>query len=126
VVVPGLAFDRRESRELSELVCGRPDERQLTFLRQHQQQVLIRQQHDLAVAVASVLPLALAVLQVDARETAAVEAESMAFVDDEVVEVGLQPDRGPALLDGPSAGSVPDRDTTHASAPAEPGAAPDA
>src|SRR5207248_11305393 len=67
-VVPGLAFDRRESRELPELVWGRPDERQLTLLREHQQQVLIRQQHELTVAVPSVLPLALAVFQVDARE----------------------------------------------------------
>ena len=54
---------------------------------------LIGQQHELAVAVASVLPLAPAVLQVDAREKAAVKAERMAFVNDEVVELGLQPDR---------------------------------
>src|SRR5439155_22091815 len=115
-----------DSRELPELVRGRPGERQITFLRQHQQHVLIRQQHELAVAVASVLPLALAVLQVDAREKAAVEAEGMTFVNDEVVEIGLQSDRGPALFDGPSARSVPDRDTTHADfGAAEPGAAAD-
>ena len=43
-VVPRLALDRRESRELSELVWAGCDERQLTFFRQHQQQVLVRQQ----------------------------------------------------------------------------------
>ena len=47
-------------------------------------------------------------------------------MDDKVVEVGLQPDRGPALFNGPSAGLVPDRDTAHAgSGAAEPGAAAD-
>ena len=82
-VVPGLARDRREPCELGELVGSRPDQRQLTLFRQHQQQVLVGQQDELAVAVASALPLALAVLEVDAREDAAVEAEGMAFVNDE-------------------------------------------
>src|SRR5262249_33884778 len=89
-VVPGLALDRWESRELRELVRGRPDKSQLTPLRQHQQQVLVSQQDELAVAVASALPLALAVLEVDAREDVAVEAVGMTLVNDEVVEVGLQ------------------------------------
>ena len=66
------------------------------------------------MAVASALPLALAVLEVDAREDAAVEAEGMALVNDEVVEVRLQPARRPALLDGPSGRSVRDRDAAHA------------
>ena len=113
-VVPGLALDRREPRDLRELVGGRPDQRQFALLRQHQQQVLVGQQDELAMAVASALPLALAVLEVDAREDAAVEAEGMALVNDEVVEVGLQPDRRPALFDGPSAGSVRDRDAARA------------
>ena len=117
-VVPGLALDRREPRELRELVGGRRDQRQFAFFRQHQQQVLIGQQDELAVAVASALPLALAVLEVDAREDAAVEAEGMAVVNDEVVEVGLQPDRGPALFGGPSAGSVRDRDAAQSPLPA--------
>src|ERR1017187_3814906 len=108
-VVPGLALERREPRELRELIGDRPDQRQLTLFRQHQKQVLIGQQDELAVAVASALPLALAVLEVDAREDAAVEAEGIAIMNDEVVEVGLQPIRGPALFDGPSAGSTRDR-----------------
>src|SRR6266849_3065010 len=112
-VVPGLALDRREPRELGELIGGRLDQRQLTLFRQHQQHVLIGQQDELAVAVASALPGALAVLEVDAREDAAVEAEGMAIVHDEVVEVGLQPVRGPALLDLPSAGSTRNRDAAH-------------
>src|SRR5437667_9404186 len=51
----------------------------------------------------------LAVLKVNAREDVAVEAEGMTLVNDEVVEVGLQPVRGPALFDGPSALAVRDR-----------------
>ena len=50
------------------------------------------------MAVASALPLARAVLDVDAGEDTAVEAEGMAVVNDEIVEIGLQPDRCPALL----------------------------
>ncbi len=38
----------------------------------------------------------------------------MAAVNDEVVEVGLQPDRGPALFGGPSAGAVRDREAARA------------
>src|SRR2546426_3815053 len=113
-MVPGLPFDRREARELLELVGRRLDQRQLPVLRQHQQQILGWQQHELAVAVASALPRALAVLEIDAREDAAVEAEGMALVNDEVVEIGLQPGRGPALFDGPSAGAVCDRDAARA------------
>src|SRR5438034_9991054 len=56
----------------------------------------------------------LAVLEVDAREDAAVEAEGMALVNDEVVEVGLQRVRAPALFDRPSAGFVRDRDAAYA------------
>jgi len=38
----------------------------------------------------------------------------MAFVNDEVVEVGLGPVGGPALCDGPSAGTVHDRHVARA------------
>src|SRR5713226_804817 len=72
-VVPGLALDRREPCELPELIVGCGDQRQLAFLRQHQQHVLVGQQDELAVAVPSALPLAIAVLEVDAPENAAVE-----------------------------------------------------
>ena len=102
-VVPGLTLDRRETREFGELAGGGPDQRQLSLLREHEQQVLVRQQDELAVAVASAFPLALAVLEVNARKDGAVESESIAIVNDEVVEVGLQPGRCPALFDGPSA-----------------------
>src|SRR5260370_12764145 len=106
-MVPGLALDRRESRDLLELVGGRPDQRQLTLLRHHQQQVLLGQQHELAAAVASALPLARAVLEVDARESAAVEAVGMAPVHDEVVEVETQPVRRPTLAPPPAPAFVP-------------------
>src|SRR6185437_14415675 len=58
------------------------------------------------MAVSSALPFELAVREVDARENAAVETESVAIVNDQVVEEGIQVFRCPALLDGPSAGSV--------------------
>ena len=101
-VVPGLAVEYLESGELRELIWHRADQSQLTFFRQHQQQVLFGQEHELTVAVTSTLPLARAVLQVDAREDAAIEAKGVALVNDEVVEVGLQPARCPALIDAPA------------------------
>jgi hypothetical protein len=58
------------------------------------------------MAVASALPQARAILDVGAGEDAAVEAEDIAFVDDEVVEVRLQRARRPALFDGPSGRSM--------------------
>src|SRR5688500_6833720 len=78
-VVPGFALDCRELRDLRELAGGGLDQRQLAFIRQHQQQVLFGQQDELAGAVASALPLALAVFDAYAGEDAAVEAEGMAF-----------------------------------------------
>ena len=87
-VVPGLTLDRRESCELSEPVGSRIDQRQLTLLCHHQQQVLIGQQDELAGAVTATFPFALSVLGVDAREDAAVEAEGVAFVNNEVAELG--------------------------------------
>src|SRR6266404_6471674 len=118
-VVPGLALHRREPRDLGELAGDRRDKRKFTLLRQHQQQVLVSQQEQLAVAVTSALPLALAVLEVDASENAADEPETMSVVNDEVIEVGLQPDRRPTLLDGPSAGSSRNRETARAAAVAD-------
>src|SRR5260370_9076244 len=38
--------------QLGEPIGGRPDQRQLTFFRQHQEQVLIGKQNELAIAVA--------------------------------------------------------------------------
>ena len=73
--------------------------------------------------VASALPLAPAVGEIDAGEEAPVEAVGMALVNDEIVEVGLQPNRRPALFDGPSRGSMRDRDAAHADFPADSGAA---
>ena len=72
------------------------------------------------MAVAPALPLARAVLEIDARENAAVEAEGMALVHDEVVEVRLQPARRPALLHDPSARLVRDGETEHAVLAASP------
>src|SRR5258706_1314610 len=97
-MVPGFALDRLEPRELSELLRRRSDERQLAFLGRHEQQVLIGQQDQLTVAVSSTLPFALTVLEVKAREDAAVEAECVTSVNDEVVEVRLQCCRRPTLL----------------------------
>ena len=116
-VVPGLALDRRGPRELREPVGGRPDQRQFALLRQHQQQVLVGQEDELAVAVASPFPFARAVLEVDASEDAAVEAVSMALVNDKVVEAWPQPFRRPALFHGPSARSVRDREATSPDSP---------
>src|SRR5688572_28138654 len=62
------------------------------------------------MAVASALPLTFAILEVDTCEDAAVKAESMAIVDDEIIEVRLQPIRSPALLDIPSVWTICDRE----------------
>ena len=104
-----------ESGELRELIWRRADQSQLTFFRHHEQQILVRQEHELTVAVTSALPLARAVLQVDAREDAAIEAKGVALVNDEVVEVGLQPARCPALIDAPAGGSACDPEAADAS-----------
>src|SRR4051812_21710923 len=102
-MVPGLALNGREPRQFRELVGGRPNQRQLALLRQHQQQPLVTQQQELACPVASALPLALAVLDVDAGENATVEAERVAVVNYEVVEVRLEPDGRPPVVGGPRA-----------------------
>ncbi len=52
-VVPGLALDCRESRELRELVGSRLYQYHLTLLRQHEQHILVGQEHELAIAVPS-------------------------------------------------------------------------
>src|SRR5436189_6093412 len=105
-MVPGLAADGRSAAELLESVGRRADERELPFFGQHQQHLGIRQQHELTAAVAASLPLARAVRQVDAREDRAVEAERVAFVADEVVELRLQAVRGSALRDRTLNGGV--------------------
>ena len=73
-MVPGLAFDGRNSRELSELLRRCRHERDVAVFRKHEQQILIGQQEELSVPVASALPFALAVLGVDASQNAAIEA----------------------------------------------------
>ena len=72
------------------------------------------------MAVASALPLALAVFEAGAREDAAVEAEGVPLVNDEIVVVGLQPRRRPTLPDAPSGVAARDRDAAqHSGAAAE-------
>src|ERR1051326_7864414 len=61
-MVPGLAFNCRQLRDLGELIRRRRHERELTFFRKHQQQILIRQEHELTITVAAAFPLALPVL----------------------------------------------------------------
>ena len=82
------------------------------------------------MSIASALPLASAIFDVDAREDAAIEAECVAIVNDEVVEVWLQSCRCPPLFHDPSTraapsrveGLVPNRDTGHAGVGGETGA----
>src|SRR5688572_26239316 len=64
-VVPGLAVDGFESRNLGELVGRGVDQRDLSLFGEHQQQVLVGEQDELAVTVASALPRARAVLEPD-------------------------------------------------------------
>src|SRR5262245_23820204 len=113
-MVPGFAFDRLEPCDLSELVGRRSDHRQLTLLGQYKQKVLVWQQDELTVAVASPFPLTLAIFEVDACKDAAIKAEGVAFVNDEVIEVGLQPCRAPASFGGPSAWTERDGDAAGA------------
>src|SRR5262245_31463640 len=86
-VIPRFALDGGHARELREFVSGCRNQRELAFFRSHQQQILIRQEQQLPVAVAAALPFALAVSEIDAGENGPVEAERMAVVNDEVVEV---------------------------------------
>ena len=59
-MVPLLSLNRCDLRAFRELIGCRSDQRQLTFLRQHQQQILIGQQHELLEGVALALPAVLA------------------------------------------------------------------
>src|SRR5687767_11332551 len=90
-VVPGLAVERGGLCDFRVLVRCRADQCQLTVFGDYEQQILLGQQEQLPVAVATALPVALAVLEVDRREDVAVETDRVAFVDDEVVEVRLEP-----------------------------------
>jgi hypothetical protein len=65
---------------------------------------------------AAAFPPAFAIGEVNAGEEAAVEAESVAVVADEIIEVGFEADRGPSLFGGPSGGLVHDGDTADAQA----------
>src|SRR5690349_20929004 len=58
------------------------------------------------MTVASALPLAGTILEVDAGKDARVKSVCMTIVDDEVVEIRLQPGRCPAFIGAPSAWSV--------------------
>src|SRR5262249_45347563 len=75
---------------------------------------LVGEEEHLAVAVALALPLALAAREVDAGKEAAVETEGMAAVNHQIVVVGLQPDRGPALVGGPAVRPAREREAAHA------------
>ena len=111
-MVPSLAADRRNARDLLELIRRGAHQRQITFFGKHQQQVLLGQQDELATAITAALPYTSAVSEVDARENAAIEAEGVPIVNDEVVEERLQPIRRPSFLGAPSTRSTRDRHTS--------------
>jgi hypothetical protein len=75
--------------------------------------ILLGQEDHLAVAVPAALPAALAGLDVDCRKDAAVEPVRVPLVDDEVVEVRLQPARCPALVHGPAVCASGDGQAPH-------------
>jgi hypothetical protein len=60
-MIPSLALEHPEPRELSELVGRRLYQYQLSLLRQHQQHILIGQKHKLTVTVPWALPILLPV-----------------------------------------------------------------
>ncbi len=77
------------------------------------------------MAVAAPLPAPLAVGQVDRGEESVVETVRMPRVDDEVVVIGLEPLRGPAVLGRPTGRPVGNRNAAHADAAGHPGSAAD-
>src|SRR5262245_66134336 len=79
--------------------------------------MLIGQQQELSGPVPSALPLALAVRHVDARENAAVDAERMAVVNDEIIEIWLEAGRCPAFFDCPLPGLQSNRKAADALSP---------
>ena len=82
------------------------DEGEITVFREDEKKILIGEQEHLTIAIASALPDALAVFEIDTGENAGVEAVGVAFVNDRVVEVGLERQRGPAGIDGPPVGTA--------------------
>src|SRR5690242_13763751 len=107
-MVPGLPLDAWDFCDFSELIRSCADQGQLALFGNHQQQILIGEQNQLAVAVAPAFPLALTVLQIDTREDTAIKAERKPFVNNEVVEVRLEPVGSPFFSHGPAAGIVCD------------------
>ena len=71
-MIPGLALDRLETRQLFRLLATDPTTH-LTAGPLHQHRVLIRQQQHLPVAVAALLPQPLASLQIERTQDAIVQ-----------------------------------------------------
>src|ERR1043166_302574 len=105
-MIPCLAFECREVGQLRKLVWRRFCERDLALLRHYQQDIVIGQENKLAVAVAFAFPLELAVFKIDANERAAVEAKSVTFMNDKIVEPGIYVFGSPPLLPRPAAGRL--------------------
>ena len=97
-VLPSIAVKRATSENLSGVA---DDERQLAFLRQHQQHVLIRQEYELSVAVASALPFPRFRRRDRRTRGCCRRSRRHPLVNDEVTEIRFQSARRPALLDGP-------------------------
>src|SRR5689334_16722773 len=94
-MIPRLAVDRFEARDLGKLIGNSLHQRKFALFRNHEQQIFIFEQDQLAVSVTSAFPRPMAVAEIDARQDVAVEPEGMTFVNDEVVEVGFQASGGP-------------------------------
>ena len=81
-VIPGFSFDRRDTRQFSELLRDGLDQHQIAFFRNNQQQILICQQDELTAAIAATFPLSLTFFDIDAGERAAVKSVDIPFVND--------------------------------------------
>src|SRR5262245_40793794 len=97
-MVPGLAADDREARELVVALRRGTEEREVTVLGEDDE--VVADGEDLTVAVAAALPLEIARAGVDAAENALVEAVDVPVDQDGAREAVLHSGVAPDLLDG--------------------------
>src|SRR6476620_3853183 len=89
-MVPSFALQGLETAELSVRVGISGEQNQFAGFSRDQEQVLIGQEHHLPSPVTALFPSPFAVRQVETAENANVKAVGIAFMHDEIRELGFE------------------------------------